>query len=69
MSWISGSPTTNRRALPAATATFRASWTVVPAGVWIVPTRAIAACIASAAAVARRPSSPSSQQVMASPEK
>ena len=33
------------------------------------PTRAIASCIASAAAVARVPSSPSSQHVMASPEK
>ena len=69
MSWMSGSPTTNRRAGPTATATFIASWTVVPPGVWIVPSRAIASCIATAAAVARMPSSPSIQQVMASPEK
>ena len=69
MSWISGSPTTNRRARPTATATLSASWTSVPAGVRIRPTRAIASCIASPAAVARVPSSPSSQQVIASPEK
>ena len=48
ISWISGSPTTNRRACPTATATFSASWTVVPPGVRIAPTRAIASCIASA---------------------
>ena len=40
-----------------------------PAGRRIRPTRAIASCIASPAAVARVPSSPSSQQVIASPEK
>ena len=53
MSWMSGSPTTKRRAAPTATATFIASWTVLPPGVRIVPSRAIASCIATAAA--RRP--------------
>ena len=41
----------------------------MPPGVAISPTRAIASCIANPAAVARAPSSPSSQQVIASPEK
>ena len=69
MSWIDGSPTTKRRARPVATATLRASCTTVPPGVVIRPSRAIAPCMAKATATARMPSSPSIQQVMASPEK
>jgi hypothetical protein len=69
INWIDGSPTRNRRASPTATATLTARATVAPPGVVIVPTRAIASCIASPQAVARMPSSPSIQQVMASPEK
>ena len=66
---MSGSPTTNRRASPTAIATFIASSTVLPPGVTIVPVRPIACCMPSAAAQARVPSSPSIQQVMASPAK
>lgn len=69
MSWTSGSPTTNRRARPTATATFIASRTWVPPGVTISPVRSIASSIACAAEAAARPSSPSIQQVIASPEK
>ena len=69
MSWMSGSPTTNRRASPTAIATFISSWTVAPPGVTIVPVRPMASCMRSAAAHARVPSSPSIQQVMASPAK
>ena len=69
MSWMDGSPTTKRRARPVATATLSASRTTVPAGVVISPTRAIASCMANATATARIPSSPSIQQVIASPEK
>ncbi len=50
-------------------ATFTAGWTVAPPGMVVVPKRAIASCIASPQAVARMPSSPSTQQVIASPEK
>ena len=50
-------------------ATFTAGWTVAPPGMVVVPNRAIASCIASPQAVARMPSSPSTQQVIASPEK
>ena len=49
ISWISGSPTTKRRAGPTATATFIASRTAVPPGVTTSPTRSIVSCIASAA--------------------
>ena len=45
MSWMSGSPTTNRRASPTAIATFIASWTSAPPGVTIRPVRAIASCM------------------------
>ncbi len=69
MSWMSGSPTTNRRASPTATATFIASRTSAPPGVTIRPVRAIASCMPVAAAQARVPSSPSIQQVIASPAK
>ena len=47
MSWISGSPTTKRRAGPTTTATFSARRTTVPVGVTNSPVRAIASCIAS----------------------
>jgi hypothetical protein len=47
----------------------RASWIALPPGVTIRPTRSIASRMATAAETARVPSSPSSQQVMASPEK
>ena len=69
MSWTRGTPTTNRRAGPTAMATFIASVMALPPGVVTDPTRAMAACIASPQAVARVPSSPSIQQVIASPEK
>jgi hypothetical protein len=66
---MSGSPTRKRRADPTATAIFIARVTVVPAGVVIVPVCCMASCMPSAAAQASVPSSPSSQHVMASPEK
>jgi hypothetical protein len=69
MSWTSGSPTTNRRAFPAATATFMPIWNVWPPGVRTSGTVAIARCMSSPHATASVPSSPSSQQVTASPLK
>ena len=69
ISWMSGSPTTKRRASPTAIATFIPSSTVLPPGVTIVPVRRIACCMPSAAAHAREPSSPSIQHVIASPAK
>jgi len=47
----------------------RCNWISVPAGVTTSPTSRIARCIASAHAVAREPSSASSQHVIASPLK
>ena len=46
MSWMSGSPTTKRRAEPVATATLSARRTSAPPGVVTTPSRAIASCIA-----------------------
>ena len=69
MSWMAGSPTTNRRADPAVTATFTPSVTRLPPGVTTRPTTAIVSCIATAQLAPRQPSSPSSQHVTASPLK
>jgi hypothetical protein len=69
MSWMSGSPTTKRRAVPTAIAIFMPSCTSIPPGVRTVPTRSMTSCIASPHAAPRAPSSPSSQHVIASPLK
>jgi hypothetical protein len=64
-----GSPTRKRRAFPVATATFIPSDTVPPDGSATDENRSMARCMSSAQAMARRPSSPSSQHVIASPAK
>ena len=69
MRWVRGSPTEKRRACPAATATRIAGDSDSPWGIETASTWLMASCIARAQAVARRPSSPSNQQVMLSPAK
>ena len=55
MSWTSGSPTTNRRARPTATATFIASRISAPPGVTMSPVRSIASSIARRSRRRREP--------------